>query len=205
MAVGVDTTTLLLLILTVTGRLVEAQTDPVRPPVITRVWAEDGSGAEPGAGGPLREVVVDTGDEVRLQCVGDKKVEWSLEFTATDGSEWRSRYAADSSYQVGDGQHVTELTISDAVYSDTGRVVCRYAGGGGGAAEVYIYVRDPVNLFRKNAVTHVNLRPNKPAPLGCRPTNPEVQVTVKKGTGRDNGDGDRLPLTVFLCFPTSNQ
>ena len=110
---------------------------------------------------------------------------WRLPADATD--DLRSRVHIDKrDGGGGGGPHVSELRLVRLGYADTGTFVCTYDGTGpdtsspDNSTRVHLYVEDGRHLMVSSGVEMLQFVQSARAVLPCRPTSPQVNVTLHK-------------------------
>ncbi|KAK3869901.1 hypothetical protein Pcinc_024815 [Petrolisthes cinctipes] len=159
------------------------------------------------------ELVLDTGSTLNISCRDDQPITWCTDHQLTTEPfvEW---YEANSTLP-----YVSTLTISEVNYEHVGFLAClhnttenRLDGtcdiNSPDVSSVYLYVKDEKNLLAKEAKTgHHSAFVGEPFVLPCKPTFPDVNVTIEKlYSSYDPRSGFLLtrsdPIEVFHCNAT---
>lgn len=137
--------------------------------------------------GDIRDqYIVQEAHNLSLRCQGKHLMKWDWE-EGEEPDDQRQRYLVGNIEVVPDADlpYITILTISSLVFTDTGRITCRYQTSVG-EASLYLFVESVKQLFRKDKYfTQVNVARHHPTFLGCRPTSPWVRLRILDQKSRD--------------------
>ncbi|XP_037082735.1 vascular endothelial growth factor receptor 1-like isoform X2 [Pollicipes pollicipes] len=134
------------------------------------------------------QTVLQPGETLTVRCRGTRPVTWSTTSLATDFSSRvtiTNETTSDAGYP-----YVSTLEIRDVGHLDVGYQSCQLAGTPSqdpaqSAARVYLFVNDTEHLLvLSQKDMFITLKPNVPGVIPCRPSHPDVRVTLNRN-GRE--------------------
>lgn len=134
------------------------------------------------------EIVVEKGEMLNLTCRGDEPVAWFADRHKIHYDTY------EEVYDVGHPMpHVAILVMSNMNYTEVGYYMCLFNTSDRPAtpdpqspdiASIYVYVKDEMNLLTEDSHgVFYDAEVNQPFVVPCKPTFPEVKVTLEKNQG----------------------
>ncbi|XP_075234261.1 vascular endothelial growth factor receptor kdr-like [Lycorma delicatula] len=123
------------------------------------------------------DIVIHSGDDLELTCTGDKPLQWYY----PDINERSSNVNTNDEFTG--SVYSSKLKLQKSFYMDTGYFMCHPAGinDSNDTASYYVYVKDDEHLLAVNeSLVMLNQHQYKSLVIACRPTSPDVNVTLKK-------------------------
>ncbi|XP_043233883.1 vascular endothelial growth factor receptor 1-like isoform X2 [Amphibalanus amphitrite] len=139
-----------------------------------------------------RDIVIEPGGTLRVRCEGNHPVTWNYSSLARDIAD-RVTITDGTKQDNPEFPYVSHIEIRDVTFLDVGYQSCHFVGTTSMEArqnvtQVYLFVNDPANLLVKTSdMEFITVTQNQEAVLACRPTHPDVAVTLFKD-GREVTD-----------------
>lgn len=143
----------------------------------------------------IDHMTVKTGQKATFSCEGSLGgVSWRLPIDATN--ELRNRVKI--TYYNSRSSHVSQLVISDVVYTDTSTLKCVYNGTTDvstldNSSSIHLYVEDPQHLLKHSGFDFLQAVQSQTINLPCLPTHPDVNITLRR-------DGKLVHMDQFISF-----
>lgn len=151
---------------------------------------------------------VNANDSFKLECESDRPIYWIYPILDINPEMYEEvdyeTVINISDSQTSTGQYHSVLTLTTTNFLDTGNYSCLVNGtssyDANNAASIYIYVKDLTNLLVRNDTSSFMILwviQYQPAVIPCRPSSPDVVVTLMK-------EGDEGDCT-FISDPVSRR
>ncbi|XP_071455264.1 vascular endothelial growth factor receptor 1-like isoform X2 [Hetaerina americana] len=145
------------------------------------------------------EIVVSQGDTIKLYCEGNRPINWSIPMYTMFVDESELAHISINFSRNFDSEYsfTSHLEVSNSYYLDTGYYHCHYRETTDMEAvedvdKIYVYVNNTVQLLVHNVSYGLVMQIEyEPAIIPCKPTSPDVNVTLYK-------DGEVVPCSDDL-------
>ncbi|XP_046395603.1 vascular endothelial growth factor receptor 1 isoform X2 [Ischnura elegans] len=150
------------------------------------------------------ELVFNTGDKIQLKCEGNRPINWSIPLYSSEYyKDDLAQISVNFSRNIGaEYSFISHLSVNHSVPEDTGYYYCHYQQTDDMEAveevdKIYVYVNDTKELLvnTEDPMQGFAMQTQyEPAIIPCRPTSPDVNVTLFK-------DGEMVPYeSDFITF-----